>query len=114
MDEGFHDDEGSDRKQYFMVFDIVQFEYDESFMEQIQFFTGIEKVIEFASGVKGFQHIEEVIDIEFFFSYVFCGQDGPVFFPQVFVEGIETGEYFFIFRYFFDVEIDGIGDGYFF
>ena len=111
VDKYFHNDDGGNREQDFVVFDGIYFKHDKTFGEQIQFLVRIEQEIVFAPFVIRFEHVEKSGNVKIFFADFFGFQHVPVPAFHVFVKGIETGFDASVRFDFFDVKGNGIGQG---
>ena len=97
-----------------MVFDIVQFKDNESFMQQIQFLVGVQQVVILAALVIRFKHVQEVVDVKILFPDFLPFKLSAVIIPDKLVERVETGRYRPVARDTFDIGTYRIGQRHFF
>lgn len=62
-----HDNQRRNGQQYRVVLDIVQFEHDKAFVQQVDVLFRVEQVIVFAALIVGFQDVQEILDVEILF-----------------------------------------------
>ena len=110
-DISFHDDDRHDRKQDFVIFDIIQLEDDESFMKQIQLLVRVEQVVVLSAFVVRFEHRQEVVDVEILFPDVFLAQQAAVVPSYESVETVEGGLVFGVSADMLQIEVYGIRQG---
>ena len=72
-----------------MLSDIVEFEYDETLVKQIDLALRIEQVIVLAAFIVRFKHIQKVVYIEILLPHIFLPQDFSVILPDELIERIE-------------------------
>src|SRR3546814_52297 len=77
-----------------MVFDVVQLENNETFLQQVEIFSRVEQVIELTTLVIWPEYIKEIVYIKILLLHLISFQYRHIFIPQELVKGIKAGEYF--------------------
>ena len=76
-----------------MVFDVVQLEDNEAFMQQIQLLVGVQQVVIFTATIVRFKHVQKVVDVKILFPDVLFGKPLSVIIPDKLVKRVEAGRY---------------------
>ena len=108
-DKSLHDDDGDNRKQHFVIANVVQLKNDEASVQQVQLLVGVEQEVIFTATVIGFQHIQESPYIKILLTGSLLFQDILILVTDKFIEGIEGGFYAAVPADFLQKEIDRIG-----
>ena len=72
-----------------MVLDIVQFEHDKAFVQQVDVLFRVEQVIVFAALIVGFQDVQEILDVEILFPDTLAFEQSAILFVDKFIERVE-------------------------
>ena len=72
-----------------MILDIVQFEHDKAFVQQVDVLFRVEQVIVFAALIVGFQDVQEILDVEILFPDTLAFEQSAILFVDKFVERVE-------------------------
>ena len=105
-DKSLHDDDGDNRKQHFVIANVVQLKNDEASVQQVQLLVGVEQEVIFTATVIGFQHIQESPYIKILLTGSLLFQDILILVTDKFIEGIEGGFYAAVPADFLQKEID--------
>ena len=97
-----------------MVFDLIDFEYDKPFAEQVELLVGVKQEIIFSATVIRFQHVQETRKVEILFPDSLLFQYLPVVRFHELVEGVERGNDAFILLDAPDIQGHRIGQRHFF
>ena len=72
-----------------MVFDVIQFKDNETFMQQIQLLVGVQQIVILATLVIGFKYVQEVVYVEILFPDVLLFKLSAVIIPDKLVERVD-------------------------
>ena len=111
-DEGLHDDERHHRQQRPVRGDVVQLEDDETLVQQIQLFVGVQQVVVLAALIVRFQHVQEVFEVEILLPHALLLQKPPVVGFDELVKGIERGDDGAVGAELREVEVHGVRERY--
>ena len=73
-----------------MVFDVVEFKNNESFLKQVKVLCGIQEIIKLPSLVVGFEYIKKILDIKILFLDLVLFECDYKNITKEFVEGIKA------------------------
>ncbi|MNE29338.1 hypothetical protein D3C80_1228140 [compost metagenome] len=73
-----------------MIFYVIQFKNNKTFIKQIKIPSRIEQVVKFPSFIIRPEYVEEVVDIKILFFHIVVGKNSCKLIPQVFIKAVKT------------------------
>ena len=87
--EGLHDNQCNDRIKDFVFADIIQFEDDESLIQQVQLLVRVQEVVVLPATIVRFENVQKIFNIEILFPDALFFQQTAVIRCDELVEGVE-------------------------